>query len=462
MKLFSSGYHALFVCCMITGAFIAKAEGEAPTGWRFSNFGLHAAGTVTFGTGTISISTQYTRHCFFDSDHYSFAYQVRPFPYDDCSSLAVTVKVEKVDRGSAGIMMRSDSSLGAANVHLETSATGEVFLFYRKVNDDQTSYTHLATLTFPVELKLIRRGNAFTAWFKRSNEWVKGITVMVGAGKEMLTGFYACSGEEFQAGMAAGGGKEAKAAFSDYHFSYEENYIPPVQGYRDTVPVSKDVLLKDNFDDGSLSNGPASVNNPVWQGIEYGYLPMDPRGGRYWKKTGDGIFYLGDKKWTDYQFSIDLAFDRNNEAKAECTILLRHQDIAVYSKMERYYAVTFRNGNKLIFEKNIPGQGLFSRMVTLPAYFDGKWHRLKVRLLDRNYAVYYDGRMVVEGVDTLQPVTYGNMGLRFSNVSVGLDNLEVERVADPVNGDLDNYLMDYYDTPIPVYLEKYGIRKPNE
>jgi hypothetical protein len=145
--------------------------------------------------------------------------------------------------------------------------------------------------------------------------------------------------------------------------------------------VPGEVLLKDNFDDGSLSNGPAAVNNPIWQGIEYGFLPVDPRGGRYWKKTGDGIFYLGDKKWTDYQFSIDLAFDKSNEPKAECTILLRRQDIAVYSKMERYYAVTFRNGNRLVFEKNTPGQGLFSRTVMLPGYFDGKWHRLKVRLL---------------------------------------------------------------------------------
>ncbi|HVW62660.1 MAG TPA: hypothetical protein VHC48_21565 [Puia sp.] len=456
MKLFPSGYHALFIFCMMSVAPGTKGEAGTVADWRFSNFGLHAGGTVIYGTNTISISTRYTRHCFFDSDHYSFAYQVRPFPYDDCSSLSVTVKVGRVDGGSAGIMMRSDSSLGAANVHLETSATGEIFLFYRKTKDDQTSYIHLATLSFPLELKLVRQGNAFTPWYKRSNEWMKGSPVMVAAGMEMLTGFYACSGEEFQAGMVAGAGKVAKAIFSNYRFSYKENYIPPVQDYHDTTPVPKDVLLKDNFDDGSLSNSPAAVNNPIWQGIEYGYLPVDPRGGRYWKKTGDGVFYLGDKKWTDYQFSIGLLFDKNNESKSECTILLRHQDIAVYSKMERYYAVTFRNGNRLIFEKNIPGQGLFSRTVMLPDYFDGKWHRLKVKLLDRHYEVYYDDGMVAEGVDTLQPVTYGNIGLRFTNVSVGLDNLEVEGITDPVNGDLDNYLMDYFDTPIPAYLEKYG------
>ncbi|MES1249578.1 MAG: hypothetical protein ABUL46_02795, partial [Chitinophaga rupis] len=387
---------------MFSAALTTRGADSIPPDWQFSNFGLHAGGKAAYGTKKITISTQYTRHCFFDSDHYSFAYQVRPFPYDDCSSLTVTVKVEKVDRGSAGIMMRSDSSLGAANVHLETSATGEIFLFCRKIKDDQTSYAHLATLTFPVELKLVRQGNAFTAWYKRSNEWVKGSAVMVGAGKEMLSGFYACSGEEFQAGMADGAGKEAKATFSDYRFNYAEHSILPVQNYHDTTPVSKDVLLSDNFDDGSLSNGPAAVNNPIWQGIEYGYLPADPKGGRYWKKTGDGVFYLGDKKWTDYQFSIDLAFEKNNETKAECSILLRHQDIAVYGKMERYYAVIFRGGNKLIFEKNIPGQGSFSRTVMLPGYFDGQWHRLKVRQLDRNYAVYYDDKVMVEGVDTLQ------------------------------------------------------------
>jgi len=451
MKLFHFSCHALFIYCVFFCAQATAGERD----WQFGNFGLHATGAVTYGAGKITISTQHTRHCFFDSDHYSFSFQRRAFLYDDCSRLTVAVKVDRLDRGSAGIMMRTDTALGAANVHLETSATGEVFLFYRKVKDDQTSYTHLTTLPFPVELKLVRQGNSFIAWFKRSTEWVKGGSVMVDAGKDMLSGFYACSGEEFQVGVANDTVKQTTASFSGYSVNYEENYIPPAQNFHDTVPVSKDVLLRDNFDDGSLSNGPPAVSNPIWQGIEYGLLPNDPKGGRFWRKTGDGIFYLGDKKWADYQFSIDLAFDKTNPPSAECAIQLRRQDIAVYSRMERYYAVILRNGNKLVFEKNIPGQGAFSTTVILPDYFDGKWHNLKVRLLDRNYEVYYDDRRVLTGVDTLQPVTYGNISLKFTNTGVNMDNLEVDRIPDPVNGDRDNYLMDYFDTPLPLYLEKY-------
>jgi hypothetical protein len=454
--------YAFFMCPLFS--FFSGTTGyiSQQDPWQFANFGLHAAGKVEYGPRKMTISTRYTRHCFFESDHYSFAYQRLAFPYDDCSRLTVSVKVDRFDRGSAGIMMRSDTGLGAANVHLETSATGEVFLFHRKMRDELTSYTHIATITFPVELKVVRQGNAFTAYYRKANEWVKGGSVIVDAGPAVLAGFYACSGEEFQTGAADDTPKQGTASFYDHSVNYEQDYIPPSKDYHDTTPLPKEVMLRDDFNDGSLSNGPAAINNPIWQGIEYGNLPYDPKGGRYWRKTGDGIFYLGDKKWADYQLSIDLAFDKTNPSSAECVIQLRHQDIAVYSKMERCYAVILRNGNKLVFEKNIPGQGAFSKTVMLPNYFDGKWHNLKVRLLDRNYEVYYDGRRVLTGVDTLQPVTYGNVSLKFTNTSMNVDNLEVDRIPDPMNGVTDNYLQDYYDIPIPSFLEKYGIRKTEE
>jgi hypothetical protein len=221
------------------------------------------------------------------------------------------------------------------------------------------------------------------------------------------------------------------------------------------MPVKEGTLLRDNFDDGSLSNKPASMINPVWEGIQFGNLPQDKAGGRYWRKTGDGTYYLGNKKWADYQVSIDLTFDSARRKSSEFQLQLRYQNISVYAAMLKYYAVVFRDG-KLFFEKYELGSVSSSKAVTVPSYTDGAKHTLSVKLLDRNYEVYFDGKKLVEGADVERPVTYGNICLKFTNVAMNIDNLEVVQVKDPVNADTDNYLQDYYDTPLPAYLKKYG------
>lgn len=425
--------------------------------WQFGNFGANAIGKVQHEKNKMILSTKNTRHCFFESDSYSFTYQQLPFPYDDCSRQAVTVKIDRFPFGSAGIMMRSDSRLGAANVHLEASATGEILLFYRKKDGESTAYTHIVNLSFPVELKLVRQGTSFTGYYKdKAGEWVKGSSVMADAGMEPLVGFYACSGETSQIGYSGEANGHMDATFYDWTFDYHDNYIPAEKNFTDTMPIAAGTLLRDNFNDGSLSNAPASITNPVWNGIQYGNLPYDEAGGRYWRKTGDGIFYLGDKKWADYEVSIDLAFDAGSKLPNEFMMQLRYQNIAVYAKMARCYAVALRNGNKLFFEKYEGGQVAFSRAVAIPDYFNGTKHRLRVRLLDRDYEVYYDDKQVIAGTDTVRPVTYGNISLKFTNTAMNIDNLEVHKIDDPVNGTTDNYLQDYFDTPIPAFLKKYG------
>lgn len=428
--------------------------------FSFGNFGAGAAGDMKYENNGLLLSTQHTRHCFFESDAYSFAYRQQAFPYDDCSKSTVAVKIDRFSTGAAGIMMRSDLRLGAANVHLEASATGDIILFSRKTHGAFTSYTHLVNLSFPMELKLVRQGASFTGYYKdKTGQWIKGGSVMVEAGPAFLAGFYACSGEAPSPADTAQAGRYAQVSFHDWHFQYEENYIPAETRFTDTMPVAQGTMLRDNFNDGSLSNLPESVVNPVWKGIRYGLLPYSKDGGRYWRKTGDGIFYFGDKKWADYQVSIDLGFDTATKAPNEFVMQLRYQDISIYTPMARYYSVVLRNGNKLLFEKYDPaGLSGFSKSVTLPGYFDGSMHTIKVRLLDRNYEVYYDNKRIIEGTDTLQPITWGNISLKFTDALMNIDNLEVTRINDPVNGDADNYLQDYFDTPIPAYIKKYGYK----
>ena len=308
-----------------------------------------------------------------------------------------------------------------------------------------------------MELKLVRQGNVFTGYYKDgTGEWAKGPSVVAVIGSKPLTGFYACSGSESQIGYSEEVNGNMEARFYGWTFDYQENFLPAEKDFTDKMPVKAGTLLRDNFDDGSLSNGPASMINPVWDGIQYANLPYDPEGGRYWRKTGDGSFFLGNKKWADYQAGIDLTFDASNKLPTEFMMQLRYQSISIYSKMLRYYAVGLREGNKLFFEKYESGNVVFSKIITVPPYFDGVKHNLKVRLLDRNYQVFYNNKLLIEGIDSVRPVTYGNISLKFTNTSVNIDNLEVLNIEDPVNGAADNYLLDYFDKPLPVYLKKYG------
>lgn len=439
---------------------------EAPAGitfvspqkerWEFGNFGENAGGKLKYDQNKMSITTQRTLHCFDESDSYSFAWQKQPFPYDDCSRSTVSVTIDKFQTGSAGIMMRSGIHPGSANVHLEVGITGDVLLFYRKADGEATGYTRIAALSFPVELRLVRQGAVFTAYYKEKTEWVKGNSVMAGVGADPLVGFYGCAGSNSQIGYAGKANEYMEVTFSNWQIDYEENFIPAEKDFKDKMPVKEGTLLRDNFDDGSLSNTPASVINPVWDGIRFGNLPKDEAGGRYWRKTGDGTYYLGNKKWADYQVSVDICFDSARRKNSEFQLQLRYQNISVYAAMLKYYAVVFREGNKLFFEKYELGGVSMSKAIAVPAYTDGRRHTLSVKMLDRNYEVYLDGKKVLEGIDTDRPVTYGNICMKFTNVAMNIDNLEVVQVKDPVNGNTDNYLQDYYDTPLPAYLKKYG------
>jgi hypothetical protein len=436
-----------------------KTVFDADGDWKFGSFGDHAGGKMSVEKNKMTLVTQQTPHAFFEADAYSFAYQKIPFPYDDCSMQTVSVKVTGVTIGSAGIMMRSSTRPEASNVHLETSPTGDVILFSRRDNGQATTYSRMGTLPFPMELKLVRQGNVFTAWYKDSvGQWMKSNSAMAAIGAQPVVGFYACSGQESQIGYSSEANTHMEVSFYDWDLHYQENFLPAEKNYTDTMALRAGTLLRDNFNDGDLSNEPAGVTNPVWSGITYGYLPHDKAGGRYWRKTGDGIFYLGDKKWADYQAGVDLSFDRESKAPSEFLLQLRYQNLAVYAKMARYYAAGVRDGNKLFFEKYEAGATSWSKVVPIPNYFTGGKHRLEVRLLDRSYEVYYDGRRLIAGIDTLKPITYGNIALKFNNVLANIDNLEVVRIEDPVNGEADNYLQDYYDTPLPAYLKQYGIK----
>ena len=74
--------------------------------------------------------------------------------HDDCSGSVITVKIDDIKKGSAGIMMRSTDSQSPANVHLEATATGDLFVFFRQQEGGSTSYRRVESITFTVEIRI--------------------------------------------------------------------------------------------------------------------------------------------------------------------------------------------------------------------------------------------------------------------------------------------------------------------
>jgi hypothetical protein len=340
---------------------------------------------------------------------------------------------------------------------LEVSATGDLLLFCRKSNGLSTTYHRMAKVKFPVEIKLIRQGDVFYGLYREHGEWKKGTSVISDVGTDQYIGFYVCSGDDSQIGYAIESGRENSVTFSDWLIDYEENYIPAETDFADNEMIKPGTLLRDNFNDGSMHDGPETIINPIWKGIKYAQLPADGDGGRYWRKTGDGIYYLGNEKWTDYEINIELAFDEDGMPENEFMLQFRKQNISVYDEILRCYSVGFRNGNKLFFQKHKSG-GVSKEEKMIPCYLDGKKHVLNVRLVDCDYSVFYDDRLIFEGKDMKHPITYGNIALKFSNVAMNIHYIEILKTEDTVNGDADNFLLDYYDTPIPPFLKKYGYK----
>lgn len=254
--------------------------------------------------------------------------------------------------------------------------------------------------------------------------------------------------------------RKMQVTFRDWTIENSDNFIPAEDNFVDKEPIAPNTLLRENFADGSLSNVPASVVNPVWNGIKFAELPYAEDGSRYWRKRGDGIYYLGDKKWADYEVAVRLSFPEPAMSTSEFSVQMRYQNIAMYSKMLKYYGVSLKNGNEIILNKYKSGGNTIEPLqkVKVNSYNDGSMHELRIRVMDKDYEVLWDGESVIKGSDTKEPITYGNIGLKFTDCDINLYRIEVTEIKDEINGNLDNYLLDYYDTKIPDYIIKQYLK----
>ena len=73
---------------------------------------------------------------------------------------------------AAGVMVRASNDPSDVKIDYRIKPAGDTFLCWRDAKGNITSFSQNAKLSFPATIKLVRRGDVFTAYYKDGTEWV--------------------------------------------------------------------------------------------------------------------------------------------------------------------------------------------------------------------------------------------------------------------------------------------------
>lgn len=412
-----------------------------PSTWTVDTYG-GAAGSIAASGSKYNLQST-GANVWGNADSFTFVSQEEESLYDECSSVTITGTIYSISdyenvNASAGLMFRDSEEAGAKNVMLRVLPNGGIRYTYRTADGGTTANTSGPTLTFPIELKLVRQGNIFTAYYKQSGVWKLHKYVEVDMGTNVRAGIGAFSVTS----------NPITAEYGNLDIVNTSSYSPPVDGYVDPEPTASGLLLRDRFEDGSATNTPAAVNNPLWRGVRYACIVEDGAGNRAWVRDGsNGYAYAGSNAWTDYEASLDVKFDAASSGLNIAQLLVRSRQTAVYGNF--CYAAGISGGNKLVLEKLTAGESTTLGSVGIASVLDGQWRTIKIRALDNTLNVYLDGVLKLSYTDDLLPNLRGGIGIRTEESLVQLDNVIVTKVDDPLGGDFDNWVGGRFDRPAP-------------
>lgn len=431
-----------------------------------------------------------------DNDDIAFAYKKYNVSENKGDYMEATVTIDSVPtvspatgelhrNASAGLMFRSglNSDDAEAFIHVRTNSILAVYRT-KKGNGTSVQYTGM-TVKFPVQLKMVKKANSVTLSYKsEGGDWMNfKYPIGLNAKGPLYVGLAAHSCDEVNFinanfsnftlqgvgtydGSDDPGGNESET---------ESEYI------EEDSPVAGNVIMRETFTDGSLTNKPASVTNPVWEEPEE-FTLLNENGNRVWDRTFiDQNDYVGDA-WTDYEASVDVKFSEkcNPDPKSASNtfrLLARHTGIEFYGHSA--YAATVTNGYKITlykqtFIKNDPSVNGYALSETVnlrdvlndenySCLGDGKYHNLKIRVFDNKITVYWDGKEVIYFEDTgisekstgQRVFPKGNVGISTLETACYVDNLTVVKLEDTFGGDYDNHIGGNWDLPVPDYITEW-------
>ncbi|MBD2847010.1 DUF1080 domain-containing protein [Paenibacillus sp. IB182496] len=440
---------ATIACCLagLLGLGVPLPRDTAaafgPAEWTVTEFsagGTTTSSTVTEQDGEIELTTN-GWNVWGAADGAGFVSEPMELLHGACSIVGISGTLESVSgivnsNAAAGLMYRESLDGDAKNVMLRMQ-NGALLLTYRSETGGQTQYKRGATLTLPVELKLVRQGNTFAGYYKQDGAWMLSNYVEVAMEDEGHAGLAAYSADA----------TPIEAVYTDIETSAEHLLSGEVEGYTDTEPIPEDLLLRERFQDGSVTNGPVAVNNPIWGGTSQACL-ADDDGDLSWRRSGaNGIVYTGERGWTDYSASVDIRLDDGSINKNLAQLIVRGRTHVIYG--EFYYAIGYDGSNRIVIDKAFRNTVKRLKTTSIADAADGQWRTLKVEAMDHTLKVYLDDVLVLEHTDEAMPNLRGGVGLRTEDSAVQFDNLLVFKLDDPLGGDYDNLVGGNFDQPAP-------------
>lgn len=426
----------------------------------------------------------------YDGDSLHFAYKKVIFNYGKVATLTaettMTVWNPKSVEGGAGLMIRSSLDPGAATIMLHTRPSC-IFVTYRSADGQMALRGSKADFkpTYPIQFKMVLNKNKVQCFYKRPQDktWMKLGAVPFVYGPSVYIGLSAYSQQEndiaesvydgFHYQIEAPEGTEVstdETASGPANTEEEEIILP------EDLPVSEDTLLSETFTDGSMTEGEASVTNPIWftKNVAIEVLTNEEKNNRYLSEVfTDAYYHAGDEHWTDYETSAEFTFtdDYSMDEANRVDLYTRLTSVAQYGYHS--YFVRFTGGDKVqlgyleggTFAKASNGSTNETIVDTYEySYLDksvlNKPINLRVRTFDNKVNVFLDDgsgeKEILSFVDETENVkSMGKIGVSANGAAVKIDNIKVVKLDDMLGGDYDNKISGNWDIETPDYIKEF-------
>lgn len=409
---------------------------------KLYNYG-DADGEINISGETVALTTDGTdiwqvsdNGSFYCTDTYDFL-------YGDCSIASVSAEVRQIQlvkgegdgAGAFGIMMRAGLEADDPTVFFRIGQGGASGVTYRDKKGSTTKWKPIGTLAAPCKIKLTRQGDNFMAAVYKEKEWETVAIVNSEMGEKIYVGV---------AGFSHSADSYLKGTFSDIQSGSEGSYDPSIfSGYEETETPTPDMLLRENFGDGSLIDGDESVLNPIWQGAPKYYLTERDENDDLWILRNGAVGAMSVyKPWTDYEATVNAKFKGHLDAD-KLELRVRANNNVWFD--DRFYGVSLNSGNKLTLRKGASqnkGSIIFETLAEkeIPDYRTGEEIELKVRAFDNCITAYLNGEEILTYADLKRPFLTGGVSVYVETANVALRRVTVNKLQDKLGEDYDNFL----------------------
>ncbi|MGW3951885.1 right-handed parallel beta-helix repeat-containing protein [Streptomyces sp. NPDC004752] len=175
------------------GIIVAPAQANIPEGWSVTNLGhtVHGGTVPTQGAATCQNGVWWVAgdgaNIWNNTDDCTFLHQ----DISGTTDVTVTATFQSGTAGQYagfGLLVRDGDSDSANEVNWRTQQGGSLVVQYRNADNPNSWYMAFPSAAFPVELRLAKQGDVFTAYLGQGGAWTKMGSVTVPMGPDLRVG----------------------------------------------------------------------------------------------------------------------------------------------------------------------------------------------------------------------------------------------------------------------------------